>query len=84
MIKRPYLDQQRRLTKFGKSAVSLLVAYQILKMLVEKITESKLLVEACKIYLPSEIFKTELEVLAFFTHHEKFPFLHCVEKSTQD
>ena len=52
-------------------------------MLVQKVTESNQLVEACKIYLVSEIFKTELEVLAFFTHHVTLPFLNCVEKSMQ-
>ena len=53
-------------------------------MLVKKVTESNQLVETCKIYLASEIFKTELEVLAFFTHHVTFPFLHRVEKRMQD
>ena len=46
--------------------------------------KSNQLVEVCKIHLASEIFKTELEVLLSFTHHVTFPFLHCVEKSTQD
>ena len=55
-----------------------------MQMLVDEITESNQLVEACKIYLASEIFKTELEVLAYFTHHVTFPFLHCVAKSTQE
>ena len=84
VVKRLFLYQQRRFTKLGKSVVSLFAAYPILKMLVQKVTESKQLVEACKIYLASEIFKTDLEVLAFFTHHVTFPFLHCVEKSMQD
>ena len=79
-----FLYQQRHFTKLGKSVASLLEAYPILKMLVEKARESNQLVEACKIYLASQIFKTELEVLAFFTHHVTFPFLHCVEKSMQD
>ena len=52
-------------------------------MLVEKVTDINQLVGACKIYLASEIFKTELEVLSYFTHHVTFPFLHCVEKSMQ-
>ena len=51
---------------------------------IQKVTEINQLVEACKIYLASEIFKTELEGLAFFTHHVTFPFLHWVKKSTQD
>ena len=66
-----------------KSAASLVEAYPILKLLVGEVVESNQLVEACKIYIPIEIFLTELEVLAYFTHHVTFPFLHLVEKSTQ-
>ena len=83
VVKRLFLYQQRRFTKLGKSAASLLEAYPILKMLVDEVTESNQLVEACRIYMASEIFRTELEVLAYFTHHVTFPFLHCIEKSTQ-
>ena len=75
---------QKTFIKLGKSAASLLGAYPILKMVEEKVADSNQLVEACKIYLASEIFKIKLEVLAFFTHNAIFPFLHCVEKSTQD
>ena len=75
--------EQRRFTKLGKSAASLVEAFPILKMLVEEVVESNQLVEACKIYLSIEIFLTELEVLAYFTYHVTFPFLHCIEKSTQ-
>ena len=84
VVKRLFLYQQRRFTNLGKSAASLLEAYPILKMLVEKVAVNNQPVEAYKIYLASEIFKTELEVLAFFTHHVTFTFLHCFEKSTQD
>ena len=83
-VKHLFLYQQRWFTKLGKFAASLHEANPILKMLVQKVTEINQLVEACKIYLASEIFKTELEGLAFFTHHVTFPFLHWVKKSTQD
>ena len=69
--------------KLGKSAASLVKAYPILKLLVDEVVESNQLAEACKIYISIEIFLTELEVLAYFTHHVTFPFLHLVEKSTQ-
>ena len=51
--------------------------------MVDEVVESNQLVEACKIYISIEIFLTQLEVLAYFTHHVTFPFLHLVEKSTQ-
>ena len=84
VVKRLFLYQQRRFTKLGKSAASLVEAFPILKMLVEVVVGSNQLVEACKIYLSSEIFLTELEVLAYFTHHVTLPFLHCIEKSTHE
>ena len=45
--------------------------------------KSNQLVESCKIYLSSELFITELECLAYFNHFVTFPFLKCVEMSTQ-
>ena len=83
VVKRLFLYQQRRFTKLGKSAASILESYSLIQMVVDEVKDSNQLVEACRIYLASEIFKTELEVLAYFTHHVTFPFLHCVEKSTQ-
>ena len=62
---------------------SLVEAYPILKLLVDEVVESNQLVEACKIYIPIEIFLTALEVLVYLTHHVTFPFLHLVKKSTQ-
>lgn len=81
LVKRLFLYQQRRFTKLWKSAASLLEVYPILKILVEKVTESDQLVEACKIYLASGLFKTELDVLAFFLNQETFPFHHLLRKA---
>ena len=39
--------------------------------------------ESCKIYMSSELFLTELECLSFFNHFVTFPFLNCVESSSQ-
>ena len=36
------------------------------------------------LYLLSEIFYTELEELAYFNDTVTFPFLHCVEKGSQE
>ena len=83
VVKRLFLYQQRRFAKLGKAAASLVKAYPIIKLLLNEVQETNQLVEACKIYIESEIFQTELEVLAYFNHKVTFPFLHCVEKSTQ-
>ena len=34
---------------------------------------------AFRLYIESELFIMELEVLAFLNHHVTFPFLNCIE-----
>ena len=41
------------------------------------------LTESCQLYLEREFVVTEIEALAYFNHYVTFPFLHCVEQSTQ-
>ena len=53
-------------------------------MLLDEIQVTNLLVESCRIYMASELFMTELECLAYFNHHVTFPFLNCVEVSSQE
>ena len=45
---------------------------------------NNLLVQACKLYLESEIFLTELKVLAYFTHKVTLPLLNCIAISDQN
>ena len=52
-------------------------------MLVDEVEGINQLVESCQIYLSSELFINELECLGFFNHNITFPFLNCVETSTQ-
>ena len=47
VVKRLFLYQQRRFTKLGKSAASLLAAYPILQMVVDEVKETNQLVESC-------------------------------------
>ena len=54
----------------------------MLKILLDKITSTNQLIEACKIYLSNELFFPELEALAFFIHNITFPFLNMVERSS--
>ena len=65
-------------------ALSILEAKDVLQMLVDEVEGTNQLVESCKIYLSSELFITELQCLAYFNHFVIFPFLNCVEMSTQD
>ena len=52
-------------------------------MLVDEVEGTNQLVESYKIYLSSGLFIAELECLAHFNHIVTFPFLNCVEMSTQ-
>ena len=81
--KRVFLYQQRRFAKLGKAASSILQARDIMQMVVDEVEGTNQLVEACRIYLASELFITELECLSYFNHHVTFPFLNCVETSSQ-
>ena len=82
--KRLFLYQQRRFAKLGKSAAALVEAYPMLIKLIDEISVTNQLTEACMLYLSSQFFYTELEALAYFNHTATFPFLHCVEKSLQE
>ena len=52
-------------------------------MLVNEVEGTNQLVESCRIYLSSELFIIELECLAYFNHYVTFPFLNCIEVSSQ-
>ena len=84
VVKRVFLYQQRRFAKLGKAAASILNAKDILLMLLDEIQVTNQLTESCRIYLSSDLFLTELECLAYFNHYVTFPFLNCVEVSTQE
>ena len=81
-VKRMFLYQQR-FAKLGKAAASIINAIGILSMLLDEVDSTNQLVEACKIYMASDFFMTELETLAFFNFHVTFPFLNCIECSSQ-
>ena len=83
VVKRIFLYQQRRFAKVGKAAASILNAKDILSTVLDEIDSTNQLVVACKIYMASDLFWTELESLAFFNHHITFPFLNCIEGSSQ-
>ena len=83
-VKHMSLYHERRFTKLGYSAASILQAFPLLQSLLEETWKSNLLVQACKIYLDCELFLTELQLLAYFTKKITLPFLNCVEKCSQE
>ena len=51
--------------------------------MMDEIDTTNQLKEACKIFMSSELFLTELECQAFFNHNVAFHILHDVEISSQ-
>ena len=78
------LYKERRFTKLGYSAASILHALPLLQMLLVETPKSNLLVEACRLYLECEFFLTELKVLSYFTFKVTLLFLNFVEKNNQE
>ena len=83
VVQRIFLYQQRRFAKLGKAAASLLEALTIIKKVPDETYNNNLLIEACRLYIESKLFITELEVLASFNHHVTFSFLNCIENCNQ-
>ena len=83
VVKRIFLYQQRIFTKLVKAAASFLEAFPITKKDLDETYYNTLLIKACKLYIDSQLFTTELEVLAFFNHHVTYPFLNCIENCNQ-
>ena len=81
--KRVFLYQQHRFIKLGKTALSMLDDKDVLLVLLDEIDATNQLAEACKLYISSEPFITELECLDFFNHFVTFPYLNSVERCTQ-
>ena len=59
VVKIIFLYQQRRFAKLGKAAAAIVEAYPYLNMLINEATTFNLLIQACQLYLTSEIFLTE-------------------------
>ena len=55
VVKQFFLYQQRLFTLLGKSDASLVKVYPIFKLLLNEVTESNQLIEACKVYLARSI-----------------------------
>ena len=78
-VKHMALYHERRFTKLGFSAASIINALPYLQMLLNKSHLSNQHIEAIRLFLDSEFFLTELSVLAYFTHKVSLPLLYCVE-----
>ena len=82
-IKRILMYSERRFTKLGYSAASILQSIPYLRMLLNETHLNNQHVEIVRLLLDSVFLLTELELLAFFTHKITLPFLHFVEVAQQ-
>ena len=83
VVKRIFPYQQCIFAKLGKAGTSLLEAFLITKEVLDETYNNNLLIEASKLYIESQLFIMELEVLPFFNHHVTFSFLNCIENCNQ-
>ena len=84
VVKHMAMYYERRFTKLGYSAASILEALPYLRMLLDETHLNNQHVEIVRMFLDSEFLLTELNVLAYFTHKITLPFLYFVEVNTQD
>ena len=75
---------EKRFTKLGYSAASILNALPYLRMFLSEIHFWNQHVEIVRMFLSSEFFMTELTALAYFIHCISLPLLNFVEVNPQD
>ena len=83
-VKHIAMYYERRFTKLGYSAASIIQALPYLCMLLNESHLSNQHIEIVRMFLDSEFLITELEVLAYFTHVVTLPFLYFVEVNSQE
>ena len=83
LAKHMMLYKERRFTKLGYSAASILCGLPQLKTLLHQTWKNNLLVEACRLYVDCELFIAELHVLAIFTKKVTLPYLNAMETLSQ-
>ena len=83
-VKHIAMYYERRFTKLGYSAASILEALPYLRMLLDETHLNNQHVEIVRMFLDSEFLITELSTLAYFTHKITLPFLYFVEVNSQE
>ena len=83
-VKHMALYKERCFTKLGYSCASILDALPFLQMLLNETHLSNQHVEMVRMFLDSDFFLIELQVLSFFTYKISLTLLNAVEVSTQE
>ena len=82
-VKHIAMYYERRFSKLGYLAASILQSLPYLHMLLNESHLSNQHIEIVRMFLDSEFLITELQVLAYFTHVVTLPFLYFVEVNSQ-
>ena len=82
-VKTVYMYQERRFTKLGTTAASIIDSLDLYQLLLDQTTRNYLLVKASKLYVNCEYIICALACLAYFTYKIEMPFLNMVERSSQ-
>ena len=82
-VKTVYMYQERRFTKLGTTAASIIDSLDLYQLLLDQTTRNNLLVKASKLYVNCEYIICALACLAYFTYKIEMPFLNMVERSSQ-
>ena len=78
------LYKERRFTKLGHSAGSIVDCLPQYEKILENTSLNNQLVQACKCYIDSDYIKAAFRALANFTYYITMPFLNAVEKCDQN
>ena len=82
-VKTVYMYQERRFTKLGTTAASIIDSLDLYQILLDETTRNNLLVKASTLYVNCEYIICALTCLAYFTYKIEMPFLNMVENSSQ-
>ena len=83
-VKHRAMHYERRFTKLGYSAASILQLLPYLYMLLNESHLSNQYIEIVRMFLDSEFLITELQVLAYFMHCVTLKFLYFVDVNSQE
>ena len=83
-VKHIAMYYERRFTKLGYSAASILQSLPYLRIVINESHLSNQHIEIVRMFLDSEFLITELQVFAYFTHVVTSPFLYFVEVNSQE
>ena len=78
------LYKERRFTKLGYTAGSIVDCMSQFNKLLAQTTYDTVPVQACRVYLENKYIIAAMKALSYFTYKVTMPFLNCVEKCDQN